>query len=229
MTKTVVFLFDTTGLAAWPFTRRGCTTFIIDTQNIGERATNPLASHTLDWNILTHIRDIINLKPDLLIGFPPCTDLAVSGAKHFAAKAAANPNFQKEAVQLARTVEQVGNEVGCPWALENPNSVLSTIWRKPDFTLDPNEYGRYLPEDDVHPLWPDYIPARDAYYKTTNWWTGNGFQMPQKKFVPILHPGKWNPQTTKLGGKSARTKMIRSASPRGVFEALAQQYCKETS
>ncbi len=220
----IVFLFDTTGLAAWPFTRRGATTFIIDILNVGERAENPNASHVLDWDIKNAVETIANLNPDLIIGFPPCTDLAVSGARHFAAKAAINPNFQQEALALFLTVKAVGDLTGKPWAAENPNSRVSTLWRRPDITFHPNEYGGYLPEDDIHPLYPRYIPARDAYSKMTNWWVGNNFKMARKKPVPIKHQGNWNPQTTMLGGKSLRTKMIRSASPRGVFEALAQLY-----
>lgn len=224
MIKTVVFLFDTTGLAAAPFTRRGITTFIIDIQNVGERSVNPNATYTLDWNIKNGVGDIANLSPDLIIGFPPCTDLAVAGARHFEAKSLANPNFQQEALDLFLSVKAVGDATGKPWAAENPNSRVSTLWRKPDISFSPNEYGGYLPESDYHPLWPDYIPARDAYSKRTNWWCGNDLRMPVKRPVPIVHHVGWNFQTQFLGGKSVKTKMIRSASPRGVFEALAQLY-----
>jgi len=229
MIKTAVFMFDTTGLAAEPFTCRGVTTYIIDTQNVGERSHNPRATYVLDWDIRETVEKTAALKPDLLIGFPPCTDLAVSGARHFKAKAARDPDFQKKALELFLTVKTVGNLAGCPWAAENPNSVVSTLYRKPDITFHPHEYGGYLPETDQHPDWPRYIPARDAYRKMTNWWTGNGFKMPRKAAVPIEPLGNWNPQTTLLGGKSVKTKMIRSASPRGVFEALAQLYCSERS
>lgn len=228
MTKRcVVFLFDTTGLAALPFTRRGVRTYIIDIQNEGKRAKNANASCVLNWNIKNAVGDIANLSPDLVIGFPPCTDLAVAGARHFEAKAEADPLFQQKALTLFRTVETVGNLTGKPWAAENPNSVVSTLWRKPDITFSPNDYGGYLPEDDFHPLWPDYILPRDAYSKKTNWWTGNGFKMPPKRWVPTTHYEGWNLQTQFLGGKSVKTKMIRSASPRGVFEALAKLYVEE--
>lgn len=227
MIKTAVFLFDTTGLAAAPFTRRGVTTFIIDIQNVGERSHNKFATYTLDWDIKATVGDVANLNPDLVIGFPPCTDLAVSGARHFEAKAAVDPNFQQKALELFLTVKAVGDLTGKPYVAENPNSVVSTLYRKPDITFSPHEYGGYLPENDFHPLWPDYICGRDAYSKKTNWWSGNDFRMPPKRPVPVAHAEGWNLQTQFLGGKSVKTKMIRSASPRGVFEGLAQLYTEE--
>lgn len=226
MIETAVFLFDTTGFAAAPFTRRGVTTFIIDIQNTGDRARNPQASYVFDWDVKEAVEDIANINPDLIIGFPPCTDLAVSGARHFEAKALVNPDFQQEALELFLTVKTVGDLTGSPWAAENPNSRVSTLWRKPDISFSPNEYGGYLPEDDIHPLWPEYILGRDAYSKRTNYWSGNGFKMPPKKPVPVRNT-EFNLQTQFLGGKSPKTKMIRSASPRGVFEGLAQLYCGE--
>lgn len=219
---TVVSMFDTTGYAVEPFTKRGALTYIIDTLNVGDRASNPRASVTLDWDISQAAYMIADLGPDIIFSFPPCTDLAVSGSRHFESKRERDPLFQQKAASLAQSAKEVGDLTGKPWFAENPNSVLSTLWRKPDVTFHPNEYGGYLPENDVHPEFPDYIPGRDAYRKLTNYWTGNGFRMPNKRPVPIVHSDDFNFQTQFLGGKSIKTKMIRSASPRGVFEGLAQ-------
>lgn len=126
--------------------------------------------------------------PDIIYAFPPCTDLAVSGAPAF------------------------------------PRSVLSTQWRKPDHSFDPWEYGGYLPEDDVHPLFPEYINARDSYPKLTCLWTGNGFRMPEKK--PVFVEKGYSKQYSRLGGKSARTKLIRSLTPRGFAIAVNEENLK---
>jgi len=227
MAPTAIFLFDTTGYAAKPFTDKGWTTYIIDTLNVGERAINPYATYTLDWNILKKESDIISLafQAKFIFGFPPCTDLAVSGSKHFVKKVEINPNFQQEAVYLARSVERIGIKANIPWAFENPISRLSTLYRKPDFIFDPYQYGQYLPEDDIHPDYPNYINARDAYPKTTCLWAGNGFKFPKKKPVKITKG--YSTQHKKLGGKSLKTKLIRSASPRGFFIALAELMEKE--
>ena len=101
--------------------------------------------------------------------------------------------------------------------------VMSSIWRKPDFIFNRCDYGGYLPEDDTHPAYPDVYPGRDAYNKGTCIWRGEGFREPVRRPVKPLH--KANPGWAKCGGKSVRTKNIRSATPRGfsqaVFEANA--------
>lgn len=225
----LVSLFDTTGLAGEPFFMAGWTVIIIDILNVGERDTNSYATATLPWDILAHEQDIINLKPDLLFGFGPCTDLTVAGARHFAEKAWADPGFQDKALHLWRSVERIGEAAGCDWLGENPVGSLSTLYRKPDLVFDPWEYGGWLPEDDFHPLWPNYIEARDAYPKKTCFWLSKDFRIPVKRPVPpVVHTNergdKFSKQAAKLGGKSEKTKMIRSASPRGVFRAIADRY-----
>lgn len=153
-----------------------------------------------------------------LYRLPACTDMAVSGARHFAKKSQVNPASQAEACELARLVMYVGDKFECKWVAENPVSVLSTLWRKPDHIFSPHEYGGYLPEDDQHPIYPDYIKPRDAYPKTTCLWSGNGFIMPQRR--PVQCTKEYSTQYLKLGGKSTKTKNIRSATPRGFAKAV---------
>lgn len=107
---------------------------------------------------------------------------------------------------------------GVPWMVENPVGKLSTLWRKPDYYFHPFEYGGYMSgeENAFHPR----MPARDAYTKKTCLWAGNGFVMPEKN--PVQHIGKFCGWAY-LGGRSERTKQLRSLTPRGfaraVFEA----------
>lgn len=153
-----------------------------------------------------------------VIGFPPCTDLAVSGAKHFIDKWLANPKFQDEAMHLVHRVPAVAHQLGVPYMLENPVSAISGLWTTADYSFHPWEYGGYLPEDDVHPIFPQYYPPRDAYPKKTCLWVGRGFIMPPRRPV--------EPRTTdfsgftKLGGKHPQRQAIRSISPRGFMRAL---------
>jgi len=222
--KKAVFLFDTTGYAAQPFTEAGWETYIIDILNVEEYAINPRATHTLSYDILAEEAAIIELceGAEFVFGFPPCTDMAVSGAAHFSRKKAADPLFQDKAVVLARSVERIATAAGVPWALENPISVLATKWRKPDFIFDPWHFGGYLPENDKHPDYSTYIAPRDAYPKKTCLWKSPDFKLPLKK--PVKRPSGYSTQHTKLGGKSEKTKRIRSASPRGFFRALYEVY-----
>jgi len=224
MIKKAVFLFDTTGYAAEPFTKAGWETVIIDLLNVGEHSNNPRATHTLSWNILEQEAKIVELckGATFIFGFPPCTDLAVSGAKHFAAKAVVDPLFQQKATNLARSVERIATKAGVPWALENPVSRLATIWRASDYIFHPWHYGEYLLKGEKHPDYPRYIPAQDHYSKPTCLWKSKDFILPKKR--PTTKPEGWSPQTTLLGGSSAKTKRIRSASPRGFFIALQKAW-----
>lgn len=73
---------------------------------------------------------------DLMIAHPPCTHLAVSGARHFAAKQASG--VQQEALEFVRRLL----DAPIPHiALENPVSVISSKIRKPDCTYHPWEHG----------------------------------------------------------------------------------------
>lgn len=190
--KKALFLFEHLGYAAAPFTAAGWHTTIVDILNT---KPNPRATVTLDWDILAQEEALIELacECEFVFGFPPCTDLAVSGAKHFAKKAKLNPNFQQEAVHLALSVDRIGNAAKVPWGFENPIGVLSTLYRKPNIKVHPYQYGGYLPVDDIHPEFPQYINARDAYSKNTCIWSGNNFQLPPKKLVKVYDiPGGIN-------------------------------------
>lgn len=160
-------------------------------------------------------------KPGIVCAFPPCTDLAVSGAAHFARKAEANPEFQNEAVETAKIAALVAEAFEVPYMIENPVSVMSSKWRKPDHSFHPYEFGAYLCEGDEHPIFPEYIKPRDAYPKKTCLWVGGGFKMPKRR--PVAVEEGYSEQHKKLGGKSKKTKVIRSLTPRGfaraVFEA----------
>ena len=144
--------------------------------------------------------------------FPPCTDLASSGARWWKGKAESNPDFQVEAAGHAKRCALVGDALGCSYYVENPIGALTRLWRKPDYKFDPCDYGGYLPEDDMHPRWPDVIPPRDGYRKKTCLWTGGHFRMPTKSVVNHLtlvydraDPAKgvnFSPVAGKTGGKS---------------------------
>lgn len=82
------------------------------------------------------VTDVINDGWDLMICHPPCTHLAVSGARHFAAKQASG--VQQEALDFVRLL------LDAPIAriaLENPISVISSRIRKPDQIIQPWWFG----------------------------------------------------------------------------------------
>jgi site-specific DNA-cytosine methylase len=80
--------------------------------------------------------DIINEGFDLMIAHPPCTHLAVSGARHFAAKKASG--VQDEALEFVRKLLESSIDSIC---LENPISIISSRIRKPDQIIQPWQFG----------------------------------------------------------------------------------------
>ena len=167
------------------------------------------AVYMVQW----HLRTMGMAQPSLVVSFAPCTDLAVSGAKHFARKLEQDPQCQDRAVRMAK----LASEFGCPYAVENPVSVLATLWRKPNHYWHPCYFAGYCPPGE-HPEFPGIIPEQDRYHKKSCLWTGNGFVMPSPSFLAPLEGA--NPGWEKLGGKSARTKYIRSLTPRGFAQAV---------
>ena len=80
------------------------------------------------------VRDVLHDGWDLMICHPPCTHLAVSGARWFSEKQAE----QKEALEF---VELLLNAPIPKICLENPVSIISSKIRKPDQIIQPWQYG----------------------------------------------------------------------------------------
>jgi len=225
MTKGIVLsLYDFTGEACKPWAEAGYTCYAFDIQHPVEGRTegNIHYRHADLHDFKTHKKLFMEFNGRNVVfgmAFPVCTDMAVSGAAHFKKKAAVDPLFQTKAVTHAVLCADFFEDFCVPYFIENPVSVLATKWRKPDYSFHPYEYGGYIPDDQAeHPRWPEYIAARDAYPKKTCLWTGGGFTMPDRK--PVSAPEGYSTQHKKLGGKSQRTKDIRSATPRGFASAV---------
>ncbi len=80
--------------------------------------------------------DIIDDGFDMMIAHPPCTHLAVSGARHFAAKKTSG--VQDEALEFVRRLLNANID---KIALENPISIISTRIRRPDQIIHPWQFG----------------------------------------------------------------------------------------
>lgn len=72
---------------------------------------------------------------DLVIAFPPCTDLCVSGSRWWPAKRASGA--QRASIDFFLRFTQLK----CKWAIENPIGIMSTKYRKPDQIIQPWQFG----------------------------------------------------------------------------------------
>lgn len=137
----------------------------------------------------------------LMIAHPPCTHLAVSGAKWFKNKV----KEQAEALDFVRALL----DAPIPRiALENPVSVISSKIRKPDQIIQPYEFGE--PEAKKTCLWLKGLP-----------------KLVPTDLLPLPSCGYWSNQTpsgqNKLGPSPTRERE-RGRTYWGIARAMAAQW-----
>lgn len=160
------------------------------------------------YHLQKDVRTVLDFGWDLLIGHPPCNDLAVSGALHFKAKIEKDPLCQWRALELVRVLL----DAPIPRiAVENPVSIISTKIRKPDQIIQPYMFGH------------------DASKKTCLWLKGLNHLVPTKSIEPRYIDGKprWANQTdsgqNNLGPSEDRARN-RAITYTGIAEAMADQW-----
>jgi len=148
-----------------------------------------------------NVFDVINDGWDLMIGHPPCTHLAVSGARWFKDKV----EEQKEALAFVQRLMDAPIE---RIAIENPVSVISSRIRKPDQIIQPWMFGH--PEAKATCLWLKNLPKLAA-----------------TDVLSLPESGRWQNQTpsgqNKLGPSPLRWKE-RSKTYQGIANAMATQW-----
>ena len=140
------------------------------------------------------VADILNNDWDLMIAHPPCTHLAVSGARHFAAKKASG--VQDAALDF---VHMLLNANIPKIALENPISIISSRIRKPDQIIQPWQFGHG--ETKATCLWLKNLPK----LVPTNIVDGRSDRI--HKMPPS--PDRWK---------------LRSTTYQGIADAMAEQW-----
>jgi hypothetical protein len=148
--------------------------------------------------------DVIDQGWDIMIAHPPCTHLAVSGAKHFAAKQASG--VQQEALSFVRRLL----DAPIPKiALENPVSIISSAIRKPDQIIQPYMFGHEATKTTC--LWLKNLPQltpTDMVSKGERHVTKSGKSLPKWYNLPP-GPDRWK---------------VRSATFQGIADAMASQW-----
>lgn len=120
----VLIACEFSGIVRSAFERRGHEAWSIDL----------LGNEIKGNHIIGDIKTLNNWNWDLMIAHPPCTYLAVSGARWFKDRR----NEQEEALEFVRWL------MGRPIrriAIENPISVISTRVRKPEQIIQPWQFG----------------------------------------------------------------------------------------
>jgi len=89
-----------------------------------------------EWHMQGDVLNVLNNGWDMMIAFPPCTHLAVSGAKHFKQKQ--KDGRQQQGIDFF--MEMVNAPIPIK-AIENPIGIMSTKYRKPDQIIQPWQFG----------------------------------------------------------------------------------------
>ena len=152
-----------------------------------------------EWHIKADIIEVLKEKWDLIIAFPPCTHLAVSGARHFEQKR--KDGRQKQGIDFFM---QFVNADCDKIAIENPVGIMSSIYRKPDQIIQPYYFG-------------------DTERKTTCLWLKNlPALIPTNIVEPVFSKGGLT--KTHIGYGAKNNSKMRSKTFKGIAEAMAMQW-----
>lgn len=155
-----------------------------------------------EWHIQVDALELLKMRWDLIIAHPPCTDLAVSGARWFPEK------ILNGRQQASIDFFMAFVKADCPRiAIENPIGIMSTKYRKPDQIIHPWWFGHL--EEKSTCLWlkglPKLIPTNNVKEKM--------IRLPKKERERLHY----------LPPSLDRAK-IRSKTFPGIAEAMAEQW-----
>lgn len=203
--KTVISLCDLTGNMTTPWVEAGYRAILVDPQHgvttMDDKVTRFAGTIEDAADYLGHVIRTHDIA--MVFGWPPCTDMAVSGARWFETKRAADRMFQAKAVMVAEQCRTIGRLSGAPWFVENPVSVLASAFGKPQHTFHPADFTALEPGDN--------------YTKKTCLWTGGGFIMPAPEKDPSLGAPDNRIHFASPGPERAN---FRSATPMGFARAV---------
>ena len=142
------------------------------------------------------VKDVLDYPWDLMIAHPPCTDLSVSGARHFAAKKMDGRQ------QASASFFMMLAKSNIPMiAIENPICIMSSLYRKPDQVVQPWMFGHG--ETKATSLWLKGLP----------------------KLIPTNIVEGREQRIHKMPPSADRWK-LRSVTFQGIAQAMADQWGK---
>jgi hypothetical protein len=160
-----------------------------------------------EWHIQGDVLLELEKEWDMVIAFPPCTHLAVSGAAWFAKKRA--DGRQQQGINFFM---QFANAKCDKIAIENPVGIMSSVWRKPDCIIQPYEFGEPFSKKTC--LWLKGLPKLKPTKLVDK---GERVKFASGKTMP-----KWYSDAYKL--KPEQRSIARSKTFQGIADAMAEQW-----
>ena len=165
-----------------------------------------------EWHLMQDVTELLKKDWDAVIAFPPCTHLAVSGSRHFAAKCA--DGRQQEGIAFFELFTRLDH---IPLvAIENPVGIMSSLYRKPDQIINPFQFGH--PEAKKTCLWlkgfNPLVETNRLDMPECGYWANQTKERQNK----LLVDGVW------IGWNDPRTAKLRSKTYQGIADAMAAQW-----
>ena len=177
----------------------------------------PLLNGNCSFQTVDGVLHTIDSKWDMIIAFPPCTYLTVTGncwfnVERYGEKAIRRYKDREQAIKFFMSFANANCD---RIAIENPVGIMSTEWRKPNQIINPWLFG-------------------DAFEKKTCLWLKGLPELtptnivdipPRKKFDSGKTMPSWYAEAWHLP-KEERAK-LRSKTFPGIAKAMAEQWTKE--
>lgn len=176
-----------------------------------------------EWHYQEDVFEVIKLEWDMMIAFPPCTYLTVTGARWLYNKDKSKNEErwknQDKAVEFVKGLYYCDIE---KIAIENPVGKLSTLWMKPTQIIQPYYFGDEAQKTTC--LWLKNLPLLQ-HNKSPDLFNSN-----------ITHCGKGDMVTTSTGktfskwywetsrGKGKERQVLRSKTFPGIAKSMANQW-----
>lgn len=168
------------------------------------------------------IFDIINDDWDCMIAFPPCTDLAVSGAAWFEEKR--KDGRQQKAIEFFMSIVNANIK---HIAVENPVGIMSNIYKKPTQIIQPYYFGDEAQKTTC--LWLKNLPKLEHRKEpdlfcneVTHVGKGDFFVWVDKKTGKTKRQPQW--YFDAFSSDSSLRQKIRSKTFPGIAQAMATQW-----
>ncbi|MDC1452485.1 hypothetical protein N8371_08805 [Vicingaceae bacterium] len=189
-------------------------------RNLGHEAFScdilPCSGGHPEWHIKGDaVKEAYTGKYDMMICFPPCTHLAVSGARHFKEKI--EDGRQQQGIDLFMSFANAPID---KIAIENPIGIMSTKFQKPNQIIQPWMFGDKAQKSTC--LW---LKNLDELVPTNIVDKGEFFEFVSKKGVK-KKMAMWYYKALKDAKTSAERSTLRSKTFGGIAKAMANQWTK---
>jgi site-specific DNA-cytosine methylase len=169
-----------------------------------------------EWHFKEDMFEVIKREPkfDLMIAFPPCTDLAVSGARHFERKIA--DGSQSKSIKFFMDVINADVE---RIAVENPIGIMSRLYKKPNQIIQPYWFGDKAQKSTC--LWLKNLPNLEP---TDIVEKGEFKEWNDRKTGKLKRQALWYYEALQKAKSPEERRTLRSKTFQGIANAMAEQW-----